>query len=281
MSFAGFMVREGWRAWRRSTLAGGLAVASLMILASSLLIFWGLHQSVEIARDSLLGGFEIEAFVTPGRERNLTEVSARLASRDGVASADTVTKEQAAELFAERHGEDLVALLEENPLPASVILSYDPGAITAERLALEASEILADPDIEDVAFEGELLSRFEEVSDRTLLIAGTVGAVIMLISILLTMQSVRIAARTGESWAKAVFLIGGTRGQVGRPLAVSGMISGLLGGGIGVLLVTVTQSLLASSKWVASPDWRAMVVALALPVLVGWLSASGAWKMRN
>ncbi len=270
----GFILREGWVAWRRSGLAGNLAMIALAVVSAFIMLFSGFQQTVDIARDRLLGGFEIEAFLQPGRERNLDEVSTRLGNRDGVREVETITREQAAELFAERHGEDLTGLLAENPLPASVILRYDPGAISADRLAMEADEIIADPDIEDVAFEGELLARFEQLSGQVLLIAGIAGAVIVLISVLLTVQAVKVAAKTGESWARAVFLVGGTHGQVRGPLAVSGLLMGLFGGLIGVLLIGGAQWFLASSPWIATPALRAIVSALVLPALVGWLGAA-------
>ncbi|MCB2211983.1 permease-like cell division protein FtsX [bacterium] len=270
----GFILREGWVAWRRSGLAGNLAMIALAIVSAFIMLFSGFQQTVDIARDRLLGGFEIEAFLQPGRERNLDEVSTRLGNRDGVREIETITREQAAELFAERHGEDLTGLLAENPLPASVILRYDPGAISADRLAMEADEISADPDIEDVAFEGELLARFEQLSGQVLLIAGIAGAVIVLLSVLLTVQAVKVAAKTGESWARAVFLVGGSHGQVRGPLAVSGLLMGLFGGLIGVAVIGGAQWLLASSPWIATPALRAILAALALPALVGWLGAA-------
>jgi cell division transport system permease protein len=269
----GFILREGWYAWRRSGLSGSMALVALSILSIFILLFLGVQQSLEIARNQMLGSFEIEAFLMPGRERLLDDVAIRFRELDGVSEVVTVTKDEAALLFAELHGEDLVGLLEENPLPASVIVRYDSNTITFESLISAADVIRADEDIDDVAFEGELLARFEQVSGRVMLYASMVGAIIVLISVLLTMQAVKIAAKTGESWGRAVFLIGGTRQQVKGPLAVSGMLTGAFAGLIGVVLIGGAQIVLASSPWIANPTTIALTVAFIAPIVVGWIGA--------
>ncbi len=280
MSSGSFILREGWLAWRRSGLAGNMALVALTVMSVFIMLIWGLQQSLEIARQQLLGGFEIEAFIIPGHERSLDEIAQRLSEREGVGEVRTITRDEAAQLFAEMHGEDLVALLEENPLPASVILKYDPGSITAEHLLAESATILSDDDVDDVAFEGELLARFELVSGQIMLYALVAGILIMLIAVALTMQSVKIAAKTGQSWANAVFLIGGTQGQVKGPLAVSGILTGSIAGLIGVVLVAGTQVMLSNSPWIASPEWSGMLIAFLVPMVVGWVGAS-TFKARS
>ncbi|MBS1260903.1 MAG: Cell division protein FtsX [Calditrichaeota bacterium] len=277
MSAAGFTLREGWRSHRRSGLAGALAVLSLAVLSGFVCVFAGAQQSLTLARQRLLSGFELEAFVEPARERLLGVLADSLRRRPDVREVVVIDKQRAAERFVERHGEEILGLLEENPLPASLIVRYRRESVTADRLAREAEEITELDAISEVVYEGDVMRDVEELSVRLRLVALAAGAFVLVISVVLTLQSVRVAARTGREWARAVMLVGGRRKQVRAPLAMGGAFTGLFGGLIGAGIAGSLQWLLSGSPWIVPPDPRVLVAAGLLPVLLGVLGAAPSW----
>lgn len=271
-----FIFREAQRALARSGLAGWLSVASLITVAAFLSVAWGAHQALEATRAGLLAQFEIEAFVLPGREDKLDELAEWIRGREGVLEVREIDKAAAAKRFEERFGGELFDLLQENPLPVSLIIRYDPTLVSLQWIDLEA-EIIADhEDIEEVAYEGELLARLEELGAKVSLVLMGVAAVIAGVAIFLTFQSVRVAIRSGLAWAHAVRLVGGTERQVRQPFIVAGLLAGLFGGLVGGGSVALAQWVLAQGGAVQPPDFIVLGIIALLTVLVGSLGAAAA-----
>jgi cell division transport system permease protein len=271
-----FILREAQRALVRSGLAGWLAILSLTTVAAFLSAAWGAHQALEATRQGLLAQFELEAFVRPGREAQLDELAQWIEGREGVLEVREIDKEDAAQRFAERFGGEMFDLLEENPLPVSLIVRYDPTVVSLQWIDLEA-EIIADhEDIEEVAYEGELLAQLEALGARVSMSLLLVAAVIAGIALFLTFQSVRVAIRTGIAWAHAVRLVGGTERQVHQPFVTAGLLAGLMGGVFGATVVGFAQWALSQGGVIQPPDLPILGAVIGITTLVSALGASAA-----
>ncbi len=276
-----FILREAMRALVRSGLAGWLAILSLAAVAGFCSSVWGARQALEAAREGLLARFELEAFVRPGRESKLHELGEWMRAREGVTEVIEVNKAMAAERFSERYGSEMFDLLDHNPLPVSLIVKYDPKVVNVKWITLEAQVLQDHPDIEEVAYEGELLSKLEDLGARLSMGLLIVVAVIAGIAVFLTFQSVRVAIRSGLAWARAVRLVGGTEGQVRQPFVTAGILAGLIGGILGAGLVGAVQLLLAQSGAVPIPQPVALAAVLVLTMLIGALGSAAAIGRRS
>lgn len=276
-----FVLREGIRALSRAGLAGGLAILSMTVLAAYGAGTLAARDALVQARESLLARFEMEAFLLPGREEQLDDVAAWLAGREGVVEVQRVDKQLARERFAEQYGEELFDLLEENPLPVSVIVRYDPARVETAWIEREAEFVAAHEDIEDVAFEGELLQQVESLGGRVSLWLIGVAVLIAAVAMFFTVQSVRVAAQSSLSWAHAVLLVGGTIGQVRQPFIAAGMLAGLIGGALGAGAVAGVQLFLAAQGVTPDPRPWAIAGAVLLSMIVGGIGANAAIRRRS
>jgi len=271
-----FIAREATRALARAGLAGWLAILSIAALAAFGTALYGARQALNVAEQNLLSQFELEAFLKPGRDDKAQELADWLKARNGVTDVRIVSRQEAAERFSEEYGGELFDLLQENPLPASVIVHYDPSVVTSDWISKEAKEIGNHPEVDDVAYEGELLAHLEELSGKLgigLLIAA---AILAAVAIFLTFQSVRVAVRSGLAWARAVRFIGGTERQVRQPFIAAGMLAGLIGGIFGAGLTAGGQVLLAQGGVVPPPVWPIPAAVTGVVVLLGGIGASAA-----
>lgn len=271
-----FVAREATRALARAGLAGWLAILSIAALAAFGTALYGARQALNVAEANLLSQFELEAFLKPGRDAKAPELADWLKARAGVTDVKIVSKDEAAERFSEEYGGELFDLLEENPLPTSVIVHYDPSVVSSDWISREAKEIGNHPEVDDVAYEGELLAHLEELSGKLgvgLLIAA---AVLAAVAIFLTFQSVRVAVRSGLAWARAVRFIGGTERQVRQPFVAAGMLAGLIGGLFGAGLTAAAQLLLSQGGVVPPPVWAIPAGVTGVVIVLGGVGASAA-----
>ncbi len=269
-----FYLREGIGAFARSGMMGMLTVFSFMIFGILATLFLAADETLDRAQERLLSLFELEAYLQPGVEEQADSLAEAIQTREGVTSVTIVDKETAAELFAEEYGGELFDLLGENPLPASIRVTYDPERISHEVLKREAAEIGGLEGIEEVVFEGDLLARLESViqaiRNRLLLVASIIAAV----SLLFTLQAVRVASRAVENWVRAVTIIGGAAWQVQLPFLVLGSLAGFIGGGVGIgLVVTVQTYFQGGGDLIPPPDGFSAVLTLLALTVLGALAA--------
>lgn len=271
-----FILREATRALARAGLAGWLAILSLATLAAFGTALYGARQALDVTEQHLLSQFEMEAFLKPGREDRQQTVANWIGARPGVTGVDLVSKEEAAERFSEQYGGELFDLLAENPLPVSVVIHYDPSVVESSWISAEAGEIGNHEDVDEVAYEGELLIRLEELGGQVGLYLVIAASVLAAVAIFLTFQSVRVAVKSGLAWARAVRFIGGTERQVRQPFIAAGMLAGLIGGLFGAGLTAGGQFLLAQSGVVPLPVWTIPSAVVGVVIVIGGIGASAA-----
>ena len=171
-------------------------------------------------------------------ERDSSALSERLLSRPDIAAVDYISPAQGAEEFARYSGlGDVLALLEDNPLPGVMLVTpADPGA--------QSSMLLG----ELAGLEGVSLAQLDlqwiERLQFLLETAGRASAALMLVfalAVLLVVgNTIRLAIESRRAEIVVVKLVGGTDGYVARPFLYTGFWYGLAAG----LLAWLALSLL-------------------------------------
>jgi cell division protein FtsX len=141
---------------------------------------------------------------------------------------------------------------------------------------VEAELLRNHSDIEDVAFEGELLLEIESLSSKIGLTLVLVILGVLLIATGLTFQSVRVALRGSRDWARAVSLVGGSRFQIRQPFIYTGSLTGLMGGIFGSGGIFIVQYLLAKGNMTPQPDPLAILLVTVFTMIIGSLGALAA-----
>lgn len=265
-----FFFREGFSAVSRAGLAGWLSVLAFAILTALISSAWIANQVLDNVSERLLAMFELEAFIKPGMEKRLDKLVEEIRARDAVTQVVVITPEDARERFAAEFGDELFGLLDENPLPSSILVRYDPSRVTFEMLEAEQEVLAALPEVEEVAFEGELLKKVESfasvIRNRFMVLVLVMAAIVLFFSY----QSTRVAVKASKSWMKAVALVGGSPAQLGLPFLIAGLLTSGAGGFIGTGSVCLIQMVLAQGEsFVPSPEFLPYVYVWTASVLTG------------
>ncbi len=269
-----YYFREGFRIFSRSGITGMLSIFAFAILAFTGHAIWVSNSTLESAHHQVLSMFDLEVYLVSSETGKADSLAALFSEREAVISTQVISKENAAEIFSGEYGEELFSLLEENPLPASIIITYSPGSVDREFLALEALEIATLEDVDEVIYEGELLERIEIVAGKTKQILTISAVGILLIALILTMQAVRVAAKSVKAWVRAVILVGGSGAQLKVPFMISASFSGLIGSIVGTL---IAQVLLSWSEnlygLIPAFNWEISIIVVLLNILIGSIVA--------
>jgi cell division transport system permease protein len=227
----GYLIREGFSGFRRAKLSMSAAVftitIALLLLSSFAILFLNARNIV----DSLRTRVEMEAFLLESvNEEGLPAIEAALEEVDGIASVRFVSKDEAAEIFKQEFGEDIGRVLKFNPLPASFRLTLLPEFRTAEGAASVAEQVAAITGVEEVKYRKDLLEMLDQRVTTFLGIGVGVGLCILVASIFLVANTIRLAIYAKRQIIRTMKLIGATRSFIRFPFLLEGLIQGTLGG---------------------------------------------------
>lgn len=214
-----------------------------------------------------------------------------LARQSAIEQVTLTSAEDALAEFKSHSGlSDALALLAENPLPASLTARFgDTIAPEALDQLMSATERLSG--VAEVVVEKTWLERLHDLS----LVVSRLGLMLALLfgvgAILVTASSVRLAIESRLDELRVLKMVGATQSQIRRPFLYFGAIYGFGGGVIAAMLIAITllviepplQSLLGSYAQtldLAGFNPLFLLVLLGLGSMLGVMGALLAVRQR-
>jgi cell division transport system permease protein len=218
-----------------------IAVVLVLVGAASLLV-----RNMSGLLDEFGDDLQLTAYLEDSvSESDLRLLATTVGAAPGVERVDLVTREQALERFEEiAGGAELLAGLEENPLPASLEIHLLPEARTAEAIAILESSIEGLPGIDELAHGQEWIEGYSRALSLVRGIALGIGLVLGLAALLIVANTIRLAVYARRDELDILALVGASRTFVRVPFLLEGVLQGLLGGLIALALVFGAYELL-------------------------------------
>ncbi len=163
-----------------------------------------------------------------------------LAQQDNIEQVTLTTAEQALEEFKAYSGlADVLDLLGENPLPASLTARFT-SALNAQDLLALVTQSQQLNGVAEVVAEKTWLERLHDLST----VVSRLGMMLSLLfgvgAVLVTASSVRLAIESRLDELRVLKMVGATRGQIRRPFLYFGAVYGFGGGVIAAMLLALT-----------------------------------------
>ena len=230
MSLA-YTLRESISGFTRTKLSTTISIITISISLLFLGIFAVISTQTSRFIDVLRDQVELEAFLDePITPKDLSTVQERIKSLAGVQELTYVSKDDAAKLFQKEFGENILNVLEFNPLPASLKVSLKDGYKTSARVAEVSKAIEGIHGIESVKYRKELLEVIDTRAATLHNLTLGLGVFISLSAILLVSNTIRLAIYAKRQLIRTMELVGATRVFIRVPFLLEGMIQGIVGG---------------------------------------------------
>jgi cell division transport system permease protein len=224
--------------------------ASLMtgaVIGIALALPGGLQMLVENVR-AVSGGWDGSAGISLFLAQDIDDARARaveqrLADRADVAGTRLVSRAEALDEFRRLSGfGDALDLLEDNPLPAVVLLQPAPDARDADTLRAMALELQRYREIDLAQVDLQWVERLAAIT-RTVERGVLILVVLLALAVLLIVgNTVRLEIQGRRIEIEVIKLVGGTDAFIRRPFLYDGFWYGLLG----ALIAAVT---IGASLW--------------------------------
>lgn len=271
MSRFWFLLKEAFSGLRRAKLSAFFSILMVALAFTLLGSFYLTSKQAEKFLDYVRGKVEIEAFLSDSLSADdLQGLKRQLVTTRGVKSVQFVSKDDAAEKFKKDFGEDIKSVLEFNPLPASFRVNIRDENKNSHDVAALAGKIEKMSGVESVSYRKILLTLIDKRVKLFYEVISAFGGALVLLSIFLVYNSMRLAISYKKRIIVAMKLVGASRGFVRLPFLLGGMIQGFTGGllaaGIIYGLVRGVMFLIRESVMIyalPSPEFFAAIVGIA------------------
>lgn len=226
----GYLYKEAIRGFsnaKLSTFASVITITlSLILIAIYFLFTVNSNRIIKNIKDKV----EIEVFLIEDiRTDELNTLKEKLKAIGGVKNIVYVSKDDAAKIFSEEFGSDMLDIYDYNPLPASFKINLYDEYKTIERINKIKSQITNIPQINDIQFPEKNLELIESKTSGFLFINLIIMIIITISSTFLVSNTIRLIISSRSKIIETFKLLGAKRSFIMIPFLIEGFIQGLVG----------------------------------------------------
>jgi len=212
-------------------------LCSFLLIASMKALSFAVSLSTQSASLYRLEAF----FLNTPTQYQADSISKIVASFESVSSLIYVPDEQALEEFKKSFPEDMLYLVEGNPLPASLRIQIRANSQSIETIQKVSERLLAMPEISVVQSPTEWIKRWEGFKWHFFAIPIGVSALMLSILWLIMWNSMRLTLISRKELVNNIKYSGGTPFFIQFPFVLEGLLQGLAGAGLAVILFAFVE----------------------------------------
>jgi cell division transport system permease protein len=274
----GFFLREAIRAMRRSAAPSFAALATVLVTMLVLGVFIPIVQATNHAANSVRGRVEVDVYLkTNATQAQVEKVRTDLLAVPHVKSVEYISKQQA---YAQQSkaNPQAYALLGTNPLPDTFhVIPDNPGNVLAVTGALQPPKAgggtqMIDSSIASISNKKRYTKKILEVTSLVTITAAVLTVLLMLASVLLIANTIRLSLFARRREVEVMKLVGATDWFIRWPFVIEGVIVGAAGAllatvVLGITKITLLDPLLKTWSLIAVPQTIGFAALIA--VLLG------------
>ena len=277
-----YAIKEGLAGFRRASFSSVAATSAMTVALVMVELFaivtWQARGVSEWLKQRV---GEVELFLddtTPEIAESLFE---RTRATPGVAQAEYISKDRAQEIFQEEFGEEADIFFDGAFLPASIRVMVEPDYINTDSLNALVAEFSTWNRVDEVVYNRPLLAKVQDNLRLLSLIGISIGALVLLASIFLVANTIRLAIYARRLMIRTMKLVGATDGFVRKPFIVEGILQGLISSLLALFILWVIQEVaLAYVPQLPGLPWSEALmfsgILIGAGFLLGWIGSESA-----
>ncbi len=192
------------------------------------------REASDVLKENMTVSVWLEDEVSPPE---VEEMETRLTARPEVKKARYLSKEKAAEEFKAFVGNDFEEFLESNPLPASFEVTLAADHSHPDSVRKFHSELAGWEGVEEVIYQAGIIEQIAANIGRFNLILLFFGGALLVISLILINNTIRMAIFSKRTVINTMKLVGATRGFILKPFLGKAVLHGIYAGLIACAMV--------------------------------------------
>lgn len=171
------------------------------------------------------------------KEADVLQFQKELNANPAVKQTQYINKELAARNLTQDLGEDFVNFLGYNPLLSTVDVYMKADYANNKSIDALKANISKNPIVKEVIYQSSLIDTVNQNINTIGLIILGFGAILLVISIALINNTIRLAIYSQRFLIKSMQLVGATKGFIRKPFILVAMLHGLIASFIAVIIL--------------------------------------------
>ena len=272
--------REAWRSFRAHR---GLAMSSVLSLTAALTLC-GLFVLLDHnARQALrVMGDRREMIVYLRDEVGDVQLAVLMDKiRQYFGEPTYVDRKQAWDEFTGQIGDpDLLAGVDENPLPASIRVRLKPELLSYDAMEQTAKQVLEFPEVEDVRYGAEYVRRLDAFASGVTTAAWAVGGLVALAILLVLFNTLRLTVLARRPQVEIMLRLGATDRFIATPYVFEALMHMALAAVVALLLTFALQQALAPRLvGLTFLPWTWSLTFVGAALAMAWIAS--AWALTR
>jgi len=219
---------------RNSYVTTVVSIAMVLFLLSLLgLLLLNTRRISDFVKENI--GFSV-ILKDDVREADRVQLQKYFDASPAIKSTTFVSAEQAAEELQKELGENFIEFLGVNPLKASIDIKFHAAFANPDSLARLEKEYTAYPQVEEVYYQESMVHLVNENLRKISIVILAFSALLLLISIALFNNTIRLLVYSKRFIIKTMQLVGANRKYILRPFILRGILNGLFGSLLAIAL---------------------------------------------
>ena len=197
MSKFGYILRKFFGNILGRPMAALGSILSLFLLFLLFNLVWITSLTVNNYYNKVISDIDIEVFLDDAiPDSTITIIKDAIGSLDGIDSINFISRDEARNKLNDMMGVDLLEGFESNPLPRSMIISFEPNYLNSDNLNMLNRDLQRMAGVTDIYYPSHWLVKAEYTKLIVSEILILLGIVIAVAVILNTIQFIVLSART-------------------------------------------------------------------------------------
>jgi cell division transport system permease protein len=264
-----YIIREGLTGITRSKMAFMISVFS--VTSSLFLVGVGtlaVDNGLKVI-ENLQADYDLEVFLENDSDtadkRNIAEL---ITSFPGVIRLDYLSKEDAARLYNAEFGEDVLSVLDDNPLPSSFRIAFEDEHREGNYIQSFIQNVESLDGVDEVIFKKDLFDRIQGLLQMIYIGAASALFLLILVTVFLTSNNLRLMILARYDLIETIRLLGATDFMVKAPFFLEGGVIGFIGGLSATLLIVLSEWLFQRFLHVTLPirimDYPELIIGILI-----------------
>lgn len=216
------------------------AVFSSIVVIALAVMLLGIYLTISINSVKLLklirDKVEIDAYLNDSiQPADVSRLTAQIKTIGGVKNVNYISKEEAAKIFAEEFGQDILEVFDYNPLPPSLKINLYDEYKTIERIEKIKAELQKNREVNDIVYAQKNLEIIERNSQSLVFLNLSLLVIITFSSIFLIGNTIRLMIVAKKDTIEILKLIGATNETIRTPFIMEGFFQGFTGSLLAVI----------------------------------------------
>ncbi len=239
-----FLFKEGFWGLIRSKYAGAFTILIIWIALIIVgLSFIGARDTL-VAVNNIRSQFDIDIFLQKNSTKNeIDDFHKFLANRSEVETINFISPDDAAKLFKEEFGDDILDVLEYNPLPPSFTISLKVNYRNTTSVESIAANFRKHRVVDEIKYRKQFLFLMEKYQRSIMIVILLIFLFLTIISVLLISHSIKMSIFSRKEIVETMKLIGATDNFIRVPFIIEGLLEGLIGSILSLVFIFILAKL--------------------------------------